>query len=191
MSATTATLSEARTAWAWREGEVVEDDTLRALYDLARWGPTSGNSQPARFVFLRSPGAKLRLRPALSAGNVERVMAAPVVAIVGRDPGFHRFLPQLGADEAVATVFAEHEAFAADTARRNATLGGAWLIAAAREMGLDCGPMSGFDNALVDEIFLAPYGWHSDFLVCLGHADRSGDPPRAPRLSFDEACVLL
>ena len=183
--------SAGRTAWAWREGEVVEDDTLRALYERAALGPTSGNCAPARFVFLRSPGAKLRLRVALSAGNVDRVMAAPVVAIVASDPEFHRLMPRLGADPSVAALFAENGDFAAETARRNTTLGGAWLIAAARELGLDCGPMSGFDNTLVDQIFLAAYGWRSDFLVCLGHAERSGDPPRAPRLSFDEACVLL
>ena len=164
---------------------------MREIYDLARMGPTSGNCQPARFLFLRSPGSKLRLRPALSAGNVDRVMAAPVVAIVASDPIFHRFLPQLGADDAVAAVFADNPDFAAETARRNTTLGGAWLIVAARALGLDCGPMSGFDNTLVDQIFLAAYGWRSDFLVCLGHAERSGDSPRAPRLSFDEACVLL
>ena len=191
MSGGASLLAETRTAWAWRDGEVIEDDTLRALYDLARMGPTSGNSSPARFLFVRSPGAKLRLRPALSAGNVDRVMAAPVIAIVASDPGFHRFLPQLGSDTSVAAVFAENPEFAADTARRNTTLGGAWLIGAARALGLDCGPMAGFDNARVDETFLAAYGWRSDFLVCLGHADRSGDPPRGPRLSFDEACVLL
>ncbi len=184
-------LAAGRTGWAWRETETVEDDTLRALYERAALGPTSGNSSPARFLFLRSPGAKLRLRPALSEGNVRRVMAAPVVAIVASDPAFYRFLPQLGSDEATAAVFRDNPDFAADTARRNTTLGGAWLIAAARELGLDCGPMSGFDNAMVDAIFLASYGWRSDFLVCLGHADRSADPPRAPRLSFDEACVLL
>ena len=136
-------LAEARTGWAWRDTETVEDDTIRALYERAAFGPTSGNSQPARFLFLRSPGAKLRLRPALSEGNVRRVMAAPVVAIVASDPAFHRFLPQLGADAATAAVFADNPAFANDTARRNTTLGGAWLIAAARELGLDCGPMSG------------------------------------------------
>lgn len=182
---------EARTAWHWREGDSVEDDTLRALYDLAKLGPTSGNSSPARFVFVRSVGAKLRLRPALSAGNVERAMGAPVIAIVARDPAFHRFLPELGADPAVGAYFAEDPDFAAETARRNATLGGAWLIMAARALGLDCGPMSGFDNAMVDEIFLRPYGWESDFLVCLGHADQAEIPPRAPRLSFADACLLL
>lgn len=180
----------ARTPWRWRSEEVA-DDTLRALYELARLGPTSGNCAPARFVFLRSAGAKLRLRPALSAGNVERAMAAPVVAIVARDPAFHEKLPRLGADAGTGAWFADNPGFAEETARRNATLQGAWLIMAARALGLDCGPMSGFDNDAVDRIFLASQGWHSDFLVCLGHGEHDDLPPRAPRLEFDEACLLL
>ena len=181
---------DARTAWRWRD-EPVDDATLRAVYDLARFGPTSANCSPARFLFLRSLGAKLRLRPALSGGNVERAMAAPVIAVVASDPEFHRHLPRLYPQADASAWFASDRALADDTSHRNATLQGAYLIVAARMAGLDCGPMSGFDNAAVDRIFLAAQGWRSEFLICLGHADRTDLPPRSPRFAFDEACTLL
>ncbi len=181
---------DGRTAWRWTD-ETVGDETLHDLYELLKLGPTSANSSPARFLFLRSPGSKFRLRPALSAGNVERVMAAPVVAIVAADPAFHDHLPRLCPGADAQSWFAGNPTLAEETARRNATLQGAYLIVAARMLGLDCGPMSGFDNAQVDRIFLHAQGWRSEFLVCLGHADRADLPPRAPRLEFDEACTLL
>ena len=181
---------EGRTAWRWT-GEPVDDETLRALYDLVKLGPTSANCSPARFLFLRGAGAKLRLRPALSAGNVERAMSAPVVAIVASDPAFHAHLPRLTPGVDAQSWFSGNPRLADETARRNATLQGAYLIVAARMLGLDCGPMSGFDNAELDRIFLHAQGWRSEFLVCLGHADRTDLPPRAPRLEFDEACTLL
>ena len=179
-----------RAVWRWR-AEGVADETLRDLYELVRWGPTSANCSPARFVFLRSLGARLRLRPALSAGNVERAMGAPVVAIVAHDPAFYEQLPRLYPHADARSWFAGNQQLADETAVRNATLQGAYLIMAARLVGLDCGPMSGFDNAVVDDTFLAAQGWRSNFLVCLGHADRTDLPARSPRLEFDEACQLL
>ena len=182
--------TEARTHYTWRP-DPVTDDELRQLYELVRRGPTSANSSPARFLFLRTPEAKERLRPALSAGNVEKTLTASVVTIVAHDPAFFERLPALFPHVDARSWFAGNEALAADTAFRNGTLQGAYLIMAARAIGLDTGPMSGFDNARVDEIFLADRGWKSNFLVNLGHGDPSGLFPRSPRLDFDEACVLL
>ena len=167
------------------------DETLHALYELTKFGPTSANCSPARFLFLRNLGSKLRLRPTLSAGNAERAMAAPVVTIVAHDPAFFERLPLLYPHADARSWFAGNAALADETAFRNGTLQGAYLMIAARLLGLDCGPMSGFDNALVDEAFLAPHGWRSNFLVCLGYADRHEEPARSPRLAFDEACQLL
>lgn len=181
---------EARTAYGWREGGV-SDETLHALYELLKFGPTSANGSPGRFLFLRTEAAKQRLRPALSAGNLEKTMAAPVVAIVAYDPLFHDRLPELFPHADARSWFAGNPALAETTAFRNGTLQGAYLILAARALGLDAGPMSGFDNAKVDEEFLAGHGWKSNFLVNLGHADSAAAFPRAPRLPFAEACVLL
>ncbi len=181
---------EARTHNAWRP-DPVSDDELRRLYDIMRAGPTSANSSPARFVFLRTQEAKERLRPALSAGNVEKTMAAPAVAIVAYDPAFFDRLPFLFPHADARSWFADNDELAEATAFRNGTLQGAYLMMAARAIGLDCGPMSGFDNALVDAEFLSGLGWKSNFLVNLGHGDPTGLFPRAPRLEFDEACVLL
>ena len=180
----------ARTSWAWTN-KPVDDEQLRGLYDLVRMGPTSGNCSPARLMFLRSGAAKERLRPALSEGNVERTMAAPVVCIVAHDPRFYEDLPRLCPGADARAWFAGNEDLAAATAFRNGTLQGGYLILAARAMGLDCGPMSGFDNAAVDSEFLVAQGWRSNFLLALGHADAAQAGPRAPRLTFDEACRLL
>ncbi len=185
-----ALFTEARTHYTWRPNPVT-DDELHRLYELVRVGPTSANSSPARFLFLRTPEAKERLRPALSAGNVDKTLSAPVVTIVAHDPIFFDQLPTLFPHADARSWFASNEALAADTAFRNGTLQGAYLILAARAIGLDTGPMSGFDNARVDEIFLTDRGWKSNFLVNLGHGDPVGLFPRSPRLSFDEACVLL
>ena len=181
---------QARTSWAWN-GQDVSDDTLRALYDLLKLGPTSANSSPARFMFLRSSWAKERLRTALSEGNVEKTLAAPVVCIVAHDPKFFEELPRLYPGVDARGWFAGNEELSDATAFRNGTLQGGYLIMAARAVGLDCGPMSGFDNAKVDSEFLVAQGWRSNFLVALGHADRTAPPARLPRLSFDEACRLL
>ncbi len=181
---------EARTHNQWTE-EPVSDETLRALFDLLKWGPTSANCSPARFLFLRSRWAKEKLRPALSAGNTEKTMAAPVTVIVAYDPGFFEQLPRLFPHADARSWFAGNEALANETAFRNGTLQGAYLILAARALGLDCGPMSGFDKSVVDEAFLAGRGWKSNFLVNLGHGDPAGLFPRSPRLDFAEACELL
>ncbi len=182
--------TEARTHNAWRD-EPVSDDTLRELYDLLKMGPTSANCSPARFVFLRTPEAKERLKPALSPGNVEKTMAAPVTVIVAEDPLFYDKLPTLFPHADARTWFASNDALATETAFRNGTLQGAYLILAARAVGLDAGPMSGFDKAKVDTEFFWSSGWKSNFLVNLGHGDPAGLFPRNPRLSFDEACQLL
>jgi 3-hydroxypropanoate dehydrogenase len=186
-----ALLREARTQNKWRE-EPIPDETLRELYELLKYGPTSANCSPARFLFLRTKEAKERLRPALSSGNTEKTMAAPVTVIVAYDPRFHERLPKLFPHNPDAqSWFTSNDSLAAVTAFRNGTLQGAYLILAARALGLGVGAMSGFDNARVDEEFLADRGWRSNFLVNLGYGDPAGVFPRSPRLDFDEACVML
>jgi len=180
----------ARTQNSWRPAPV-SDEELRALYDLLKWGPTSANSSPARFVFLRTAEARERLRPALSAGNIDKTMSAPVVAIVAYDPRFYDELPKLFPHADARAWFAGNPELAEETAFRNGTLQGAYLIMAARAIGLDAGPMSGFDRARVDEIFFAERGWKSNFLVNLGHGDGTGLFDRSPRLTFGEACEEL
>jgi 3-hydroxypropanoate dehydrogenase len=180
----------ARTHNKWTDRPVT-DDELRALFDLLKMGPTSANCAPARFVFLRTEWQKDRLKPALSAGNIDKTMSAPVVVIVATDPHFYDNLPRLFPHADAKSWFSGNPMLAEETATRNATLQGAYLILAARALGLDCGPMSGFDNALVDEIFLSDRGWKSNFLVNIGHGDPAGLLPRSPRLDFDEACLLL
>jgi 3-hydroxypropanoate dehydrogenase len=179
----------ARTFYAWQDRPVT-DETLRALFDLLKWGPTSANCSPARFVFVRTTAGKDKLRPALSLGNVDRTIAAPVTVIVAHDPHFYDNLARLYPQAEARGWFAGNPDLAAETAFRNGTLQGAYLLVAARALGLDCGPMSGFDQAKVDDAFLADRGWKSNFLVNIGYGDAAGQPPRAPRLSFDEACVL-
>lgn len=180
----------ARTTWSWTD-EPVGDDTLRELYELLRLGPTSGNASPARFMFLRTPDAKARLRPSLSTGNSAKTQSAPVLCIVAHDPAFFNDLPRLAPGADARDWFAHNEELASATAFRNGTLQGAYLILAARALGLGCGPMSGFDNGAVDREFFSLSGWRSNFLVALGHPDHAVPGPRAPRLSFDEACRLL
>ncbi len=180
----------ARTLYAWRD-QPVTDDELRTIYGLLKMGPTSANCSPARFLFLRPAEAKERLRPALSAGNVAKTMAAPVVCIVAYDPKFYEDLPKLFPHADARSWFAGNEGLASATAFRNGTLQGGYLILAARAAGLDCGPMSGFDNDKVDAEFLVAMGWKSNFLVNIGHGDPTGLYPRSPRLDFDEACRLL
>jgi 3-hydroxypropanoate dehydrogenase len=195
---------EARSYSAWLK-RPVKDDTLRQLYDLAKWGPTSANASPARFVFVRSQKAKKRLRPALSPSNVEKTMTAPLTVIIAYDLKFYHKLPKLFPHNArMADVFANNPQLVEVTAKRNSSLQGAYLMLAARALGLDCGPMSGFDNARVDEEFFAagrcedceqeffPEGHlKSNFLCNLGYGDRSKLYPRNPRLEFSEVCTLL
>lgn len=179
----------ARTQNKWRDRPVA-DATLQELYDLLKWGPTSANGMPGRFVFLRTPEAKEKLRPALSAGNLDKTLSAPVVCIVAHDLKFYDKLPRLFPHADARSWFAGNERLAETTAFRNGTLQGAYLIMAARSLGLDTGPMSGFDNAKVDEAFFAGTDWRSNFLVNLGYGDPSGLFDRSPRLPFDEACRL-
>jgi 3-hydroxypropanoate dehydrogenase len=170
----------------------VSDEQLRALYDLLKWGPTTMNSQPARFVFVRSREAKEKLRPALSPGNVEKTMAAPVTVIVAYDLRFYENLPRTFPNNPDAkAAFEGKEALIATAALRNGSLQGAYLILAARALGLDCGPMSGFDNAKVDEAFFPDGRWKSNFLCNLGTGDPTKVFPRNPRLAFEEACRIV
>jgi len=180
-----------RSADAWLH-EPVDDALLRRAYDLAKLGPTSANSSPARIVFVRSAEAKQKLRRALSAENVEQTMAAPATAIVGSDHAFYEQLPRLYREEPAAKSWFEGktEAIAA-TAFRNATLQGAYLIIALRALGLDCGPMSGFRNAVVDELFFAGTQVRSNFLINIGHGNPAVIRPREERYAFDEVCRIV
>jgi 3-hydroxypropanoate dehydrogenase len=190
-SALDALFLEARTHNRWTDGPISDADVMR-LHDLLKMGPTSANSSPARFVFVRTKEAKEKLRPSLSAGNLDKTMAAPVTVIVAYDPKFYDYLPKLFPHNADArSWFAGNANFAEETAFRNGSLQGAYLIIAARSIGIDCGPMSGFDRAKVDEAFFQESGWKSNFLVNLGHGDPAGLFPRSPRFAFHEACVLL
>ncbi|MFQ5954892.1 MAG: malonic semialdehyde reductase [Kiloniellales bacterium] len=180
----------ARTHRAWLD-QPVSDVLLEALYEIARLGPTSANCSPMRVLFLRTPEAKERLRPALDPDNVEQTMAAPVTAVVGHDLRFYDLLPQLNPQVDARAWFADAPRKAATTAFRNGTLQGAYLIMAARALGLDCGPMSGFDNAKVDAEFFPDGRIKSNFLCNLGHGDPSKLGPRRPRLDFDQACRII
>ncbi len=181
--------NDARTYSYWRD-EPVADDTLQRLYELLRMAPTSGNCSPARFVFVRSAEAKARLKPALDEGNVAKTMAAPVTAIVATDFEFYEYMPKLYPQTDARSWFAGKPEAILWGGFRNGTLQGAYLILAARALGLDCGPMSGFDNAKLDEAFFAGTPWKSNFLVNLGHGDPSRLHPRNPRLDFAEACRI-
>lgn len=180
----------ARTWHAWRGGALAED-RLRQVYELMKWGPTSANSSPARFVFVCTEDAKARLRPALSEGNVAKTMAAPATVIVAYDPAFYEALPFLLPQADARSWFAGDAALAEETAFRNSSLQGGYFILAARALGLDCGPMSGFDRAAVDAAFLAELGWKSNFLINVGEGDPSGTYPRNPRLEFAQACRVV
>ncbi len=180
---------EARTYRAWQD-RAVDDALLRQLFEMTRLGPTSGNCCPARFVFVKSAAAKARLKPTLDAGNVAKTMAAPVCAIVGIDMAFYEDMAWLGAAK-FAELLRRKPALAETTARRNGTLQGAYLIIAARALGLDCGAMSGFDGAAVDREFFAGTKVRSNFLCNLGYGDPEGLRPRAPRHRFGQACQIL
>src|SRR6185436_11466200 len=193
----------ARTHSAWLD-KPVSDEILKQLYDVMKWGPTSANGSPARFVFIRSPQAKERLRPTLSPGNVDKTMAAPVTVIVAYDLLFYEKLPKLFPHKpAMRDLYVSSPQLIEETARRNSSLEGAYLIIAARSLGLDCGPMSGFDNAKLDEEFFGagkecegceqeffPAGHvKSNFLCNIGYGDPSSFTARLPRLGFTEACT--
>jgi 3-hydroxypropanoate dehydrogenase len=179
----------ARTYRAWRD-QPIPDETLRAVYDLLKWGPTASNSSPGRIVFVRSLAAKERLKPALDAGNVDKTMVAPATAIVAYDLKFYSRMAVLSPSTDVRSTFVEHPDVTLATAMRNGSLQGAYLILAARALGLDCGPMSGFDSAKVDAAFFPGGTIKSNFLCNLGYGDPEKMRPRAPRLTFDEACRI-
>lgn len=171
-------------------GEVTDAD-LTAIYDLMKFGPTSANASPARFVFVRSAAAKQMLRPALSPGNLDKTMRAPCTVIVAHDLEFHERLPELFPHTDARSWFVGKPELIATTAVRNGSLQGAYFMLAARALGFDCGPMSGFDSAKVDAAFFPDGKVKSNFLINLGKGDPAGLFPRSPRLPFAEACTLL
>ena len=178
------TFTQARTVNKFTD-RPVSDETLHALYELAKWGPTSMNTQPARMVFVRSAEAKALLLPALMPGNVEKTKAAPVCAIVAMDSRFYEHLPAQFPAVNAKPMFEGNAGLAESTAFRNSSLQAAYLIIAARQLGLDCGPMSGFDPAKVNEAFFADGRYKTNLLINLGYGDASGNHPRGPRLPFD------
>lgn len=180
---------DARTHTHWT-GEPVGEDQLRAIWDLARMGPTAANSSPARIVFVVSDAAKEKLRPCLAPGNVDQTMAAAATAIIGQDMEFYEHLPTLYPHTDAKSWFVGNDALIRESAFRNSSLQGAYVIMAARAMGLDCGPMSGFDAAKVDAAFFAGTKVTANFLCNIGYGDADRLHPRAPRLSFDDACRI-
>jgi 3-hydroxypropanoate dehydrogenase len=183
---------EARTHNAWLD-RPVDEEILHRMYDLAKLGPTSANTSPMRVVFVKSPAAKERLKPALSPGNLDKTMAAPVTAIAAIDTRFYEFIPKLFPHNPdFAKIFTKpgQEEFTKTHAFRNATLQAGYLIIAARAVGLDTGPMSGFDNAKVDEAFFPDGRWKSNFLINLGYGDPTKLKPRLPRLDFNDVCRI-
>jgi len=181
----------ARTHNVWLD-QPVDDALLRQVYDLAKWGATSANMCPMRVVFVKSKAGKEKLKPALDPGNVDKTMIAPVTAIIGMDIHFYEKLPQLFPHADLKKVFIDlPENVLEYVALRNSSLQGAYLMLAARALGLDCGPMSGFNNQKVDEAFFAGTTVKSNFICSLGHGDASKLFPRSPRLSFEEACQVV
>src|SRR5277367_6137877 len=170
----------------------IPDEMLRQIYDLMKWGPTSANCMPMRMVFARSPAAKERVRPALNPNNVDKTMAAPVIAIVAYDTRFYEHIPELfPRNPKAGERFAADPALAESNAFRNGTLQGGYFIIAARACGLDCAPMSGFNNAVLDAEFFPDGRLKSNFICALGYGDPASVNPRGPRLDFDAACTIL
>jgi 3-hydroxypropanoate dehydrogenase len=180
----------ARTHSAWLN-RPIPVELLRKAYDLARLGPTSANGSPARFVFLTTPSAKARLQPTLAPGNVEKTMAAPATVIVAWDTEFHEKLPRLFPQFDMRSYFAGNQALIHETAFRNSSLQAAYFILAARALGLDCGPMSGFDADKLNAEFFPDGKWKVNLLCNVGFGDESKLFPRNPRLEFEEASVVL
>jgi len=182
--------TEARTHNGWQEMPV-SDETLREIYDLMKWGPTSANCSPARIVFVRTPEGKEKLRPSLSSGNLAKTMAAPVTAIIAWDGEFYERLPELFPHGDARSWFTSSPALAEETAFRNSTMQAAYLIFACRALGLDTGPMSGFDRQKVDEAFFTGTTLKSNLLINIGYGDVNKVYGRLPRLSFEDACGLV
>ncbi len=181
---------EAHTHSNWLD-KPISDALLQQVYDLMKWAPTSANSSPARIVFVRSAAGKQRLLPAMSPGNLEKTRTAPVTAIIAHDLEFYEKLPTLFPHADARSWFAGNQSLIETTAFRNGTLQGAYLLLAARSLGLDAGPMSGFDNEKVDREFFPDSNVKSNFLINLGYGDSSKLFPRSPRLRFEEAVQIL
>lgn len=181
---------EARTQNAWTD-QPVGEVLLEAVYDLAKWGPTSANCSPMRVIFVTGKEAKERLRPCLIPGNVDKTMAAPATAIVAYDTRFHEHLPKLFPHTDAKSWFDGNDALIQETAFRNSSLQGAYLMIAARALGLDCGPMSGFDAAKLNAEFFPDGRFKANFLCNIGHGDSEGLFPRSPRFDFDDVCQIL
>lgn len=179
----------ARTHNAWQDKNV-PDALLHELFDLAKMAPTSANCSPMRLVFIRSVEAKEKLKPALAEGNVEKTMAAPVVAIVAYDLDFYNYMPKLFPHTDAKSWFEGREAHIKRSAILNGSLQGAYLLMAARALGLDCGPMSGFNSKKVDELFFSETNIKSNFLINLGYGDEAGLHPRSPRFDFNDVCTI-
>lgn len=184
--------TNARSHHAWTD-KTVSEDALRKLYEIVKWGPTSGNLQPARIVFVRSEEGKQKLYPALEGmgSNPSQVRAAPVTAIIAQDEKFWEKAPELFPRSNFKSMFENSPEFAESIAYRSSSLTGAYLMIAARGLGLDVCPMSGFNNAILDEAFFKGTTWKANFICTIGYGDDSKLHPRDPRLTFDEACQLI
>ena len=182
--------TEARTHNVWLP-EPVSDDLLKKVYNLMKFGPTSANCSPLRIIFVKSKEAKERLKPALSPGNLEKTMAAPVTAILAQDMKFYEHLPMLFPHADAKSWFAGNDALIAETAMRNSTLQGAYFIIAARAYGLDCGPMSGFDQEKLNQEFFKGTSFKANFICNLGYGDKTKLFPRSPRFKFEDICKII
>ena len=183
-------LTDARSHYAWTD-KPVSEELIRTLFDITIAGPTSMNTCPARFIFVRSPEGKARLAKSLKAKNIDKMMAAPVTAIIAWDPDYWKQLPFLFPHEDRRPLFENNPEYAYDTAYRNSTLQGGYFMIAARAIGLDVGAMSGFSNQIVDEEFFSESGWKSNFLCNIGYADETALFQKLPRFSFEQACSFL
>lgn len=181
---------KARTRNAWAQ-KPISDELVRELYEVSKWGPTAANTTPARFVFLRTKAAKERLKPHLIGANVDKTMVAPCCVIVAYDSRFFDLMGKLFPSRDMRTAFVGNAPLIEETARRNSTLQGAYMMLAARSLGLDCGPMSGFNPASLDAEFFPDGRWKSNFLFNVGYGTDENLFPRNPRLDFDEACLDL
>ncbi|ABR90402.1 NADH dehydrogenase/NAD(P)H nitroreductase [Janthinobacterium sp. Marseille] len=182
--------TKAHTNTVWQD-KPVTNGQLREIYELMKWAPTSMNSQPARIAFIKSPEAKQKLAACVSAGNVQKVLTAPITAIIGMDMAFPRKMPQLFPHMDAQALFAANEKLTEETAFRNSSLQGAYFIMAARAIGLDCGPMSGFDAAKVNEAFFVGTKVQANFICSIGYGDHEKIKPRLPRLTFEAACAIV
>ena len=182
--------TSARTHSHWLP-KTIEDEVLKELYSLAKLGPTSANSCPARFIFIKKAAAKTALLSVTNEGNIEKVKSAPVTVIIAWDTEFYEKLPTLTPQKQLRDIFASNPKLAHDTAFRNSALQAAYLMMAARTLGLDCGPMSGFDETALNNEFFPDGKWKVNFICNLGYGDHSKLHPRNPRLKFEEACKII